>query len=77
MYGNSVPYFDKWDTSHLACKYDDNYYYEPDYKYQFQTEEELVTSDFFQKQLTMALAFKDETIRKLQDELMKPYWARK
>lgn len=41
------------------------------YKFQFKTEEELVSSVVFQRQLTKAIAFKDKIIAELQAELLK------
>lgn len=46
------------------------YEYSPSYKYQFKNEEDLITSDIFQKCLGQALAHKDRVIRNLQDELL-------
>lgn len=46
------------------------------YKYQFNTEEELITSPVFQRCLGQALAHKDREIASLRNELLKPYWAR-
>ena len=46
------------------------------YKYQFQTEEELITSEIFQKCLGQSLAHKERQIASLRNELLKPYWAR-
>ena len=40
------------------------------YPYKFRSVEDLVTSDVFQDQLLKALAFKDATIRQLQQELL-------
>lgn len=39
-------------------------------KYQFNTEEELITSTIFQKCLGQALAHKDNIIRQLQEEIL-------
>lgn len=45
-------------------------YYEPYYKYQFRNEEDLITSEIFQKCLGQSLAHKDRIISGLQDELL-------
>jgi len=45
-------------------------------KWEFYTEEELITSSVFQRCLGQALAHKDREIDSLRKELMKPYWAR-
>lgn len=41
--------------------------------FSFYSEEELVTSEIFQKHLTMALKHKDKSIRDLQNELLKTW----
>lgn len=46
------------------------YEYSPSYKYQFKNEEDLITSDIFQKCLGQALAHKDKTIYELRQELL-------
>jgi hypothetical protein len=44
--------------------------YMPTYRYRFQTEEELITSEIFQRCLGKALALKDKEIAQLRQELM-------
>lgn len=39
-------------------------------KFVFYSEQELVTSDVFQKQLGLALAYKDRYLKELQEEMM-------
>ena len=42
----------------------------PLYKYQFTNEEDLITSEIFQKHLGMTLTHKDKIIRELQEEIL-------
>lgn len=42
----------------------------PSYKYQFKDEEDLITSEIFQKCLGDSLAHKDKIIRQLQEEIL-------
>ena len=43
----------------------------PEPKFSFASEEELVTSQVFQRHLGMSLAFKDKIIHELQEELLR------
>lgn len=40
------------------------------YKYQFKDEEDLITSEIFQRCLGQSLAHKDKIIRQLQEEIL-------
>lgn len=42
----------------------------PSFRYSFNTEEELITSDVFQRCLGQSLAFKDHEIMRLRSELL-------
>ena len=69
MYVEDQP--DLGDECFGRPSYQDDDYYEPYYKYQFDSTEALIQSVVFQQQLSKALQFKDKQIRELQDELMK------
>lgn len=58
---------DIWGESH-SSEWNDGY--RKTHKYEFRDEEDLITSDIFQKCLGQSLAHKDKIIRELQEEIL-------
>lgn len=70
QFGDEYDYM--WQGTELARDYEPRYEQQqsPPPKYVFHSLEELVKSEVFQHQLSMALAFKDKQIMELRNELL-------
>lgn len=65
--GDEYGGIDIWGKSHSESWSD---IYRKTFKYEFRDEEDLITSEIFQKCLGQALAHKDRVIRELQEEIL-------